>query len=127
MDHQFESLVARSLEEGRVPDLNTATVETGTLPAKKRIPHRSRTRMISFRVSDEEFEILRVRSEAEGARNISEYARTALCERTKASDADLRRLSAEIQHLAADVARVTALIEHGTGQINAAPDDPPRE
>ena len=70
-----------------------------------------RVRMISFRVSEREFEQLLVRSEAEGARNISEYARNALCEGPKTSEADLRRLTAEIQRIGADVARVTELIE----------------
>jgi hypothetical protein len=83
--------------------------------------------MISFRVSEEEFEVLRGRSEAEGARNISEYARMALCERPKSGDADLRRLSSEIQRLGANVARVTLLIEHGTTWITPRTGGPKRE
>src|SRR4051794_20799850 len=88
-------------------------------------PHRRgrdtcRVRMISFRVSEREFEQLLVRSEAEGARNISEYARNALCEGPKPSESDLRRLTAEIQRIGADVARVTELIEQ-RGPV-AAPD-----
>ena len=34
--------------------------------------------MISFPVSEDEFERLRVRSQAEGARSVSDYAREAL-------------------------------------------------
>jgi hypothetical protein len=84
-----------------------------------------RVRMISFRVSEREFEQLLVRSEAEGARNISEYARNALCEGPKLSEADLRRLTAEIQRIGADVARVTELIEQ-RGPV-AAPDPEGRD
>ena len=36
------------------------------------------TQIISFPVSEDEFERLRVRSQAEGARSVSDYARDAL-------------------------------------------------
>ena len=66
--------------------------------------------MISFRVTDEEFELLKVRSEADGARSISDYARAALCEPLEAQDG-LRRLSEEVERLGARVERVTELLE----------------
>ena len=134
MSHQFESLVARSLDESRSDRSGQANQRSGQAnqPPREKTRRttsrdRSRTKMISFRVSDEEFEILRRRSEAEGARNISEYARMALCERPRSSDADLRRLSSEIQRLGANVARVTLLIEHGTTWITPPTAGPKRE
>ena len=39
---------------------------------------RRMTHMISFRVSQDEFELLRAKSQAEGARSISDYARLTL-------------------------------------------------
>lgn len=73
-----------------------------------------RTRMISFRVSESEFEALKVKSEAEGARSISDFARLALCgTRTTggALDPMVLQLSGEIQELRTYVQRVTELLE----------------
>jgi len=130
-----ESFVARSLGESRSAQSSrepaTSRGDDGSRrePEGQRLPARDRrrTKMISFRVSEREFEQLRVRSEADGARNISEYARMALCEGPKSSDADLQRLSSEIQRLGADLARVTLLIEQGTSRITPHPADPKRE
>ena len=120
-----DQFVARLLDEsrpeppGRTPDSGSGgegrTPETEA--QRQRARDRCRTKMISFRVSEREFELLRERSEADGARNISEYARNALCEGPKPSDSDIRRLSSEIQRIGADVARVTELIEHGAVRI----------
>ena len=72
---------------------------------------RRRTRMISFRVSDGEFEQLKTKSEAEGARSISDYARLALCGTGGVSsdrlDQGISRLSDDVQQLKAEVRRVT--------------------
>jgi hypothetical protein len=71
--------------------------------------------MISFRVSESEFEALRVRSESHGARSISDFARLALCGAGSTgggrADAVVAQLSDEIQELRARVARVTELLE----------------
>ena len=70
--------------------------------------------MISFRVSEREFEQLKNKSEAEGARSISDFARLALCGSNGAServDQGINRLSGDVQQLSADVRRVTELIE----------------
>jgi len=40
---------------------------------------RRRTRVVSFRLSDDEYESLKQVSLAEGARSVSDYARLALC------------------------------------------------
>jgi hypothetical protein len=66
--------------------------------------------MISFRVTDEEFELLKVKSESQGARSISDYARAALCESAGAQEG-LRSLRDEVQRLGARVERVTELLE----------------
>ena len=74
-----------------------------------------RTRMISFRVSENEFEVLRTRAEAQSARSISDYARLALRESAGTPDmrieADLGQLSSEVQRLRTDIRRLTDLLE----------------
>jgi hypothetical protein len=76
---------------------------------------RRRTRMISFRVSEREFEQLKTKSEAEGARSISDFARLALCGSgggsTDGVNEGINRLSDDVQQLSADVRRVTELLE----------------
>jgi len=70
--------------------------------------------MISFRVSDREFEMLKTKSEAEGARSISDFARLALCGSTNGSseqERGINQLSGEVQQLSADVRRVTEMLE----------------
>jgi hypothetical protein len=71
--------------------------------------------MISFRVSEREFELLKVKSEAEGARSISDFARSALCAASTGSaervDPGIHQLSDDIQQLRAHVQRVTELLE----------------
>ncbi|MEO7270384.1 MAG: hypothetical protein ABIX28_01165 [Vicinamibacterales bacterium] len=132
MLYRPDQFVARSLDEsrpdpGRTPDSGSGGDgdRAETEAQRLRAQNRCRTKMISFRVSDREFEMLRQRSEADGARNISEYARTALCEGPRPSDSDIRRLSSEIQQLGADVARVTELIEHGSARVK--PETPERD
>ncbi len=76
---------------------------------------RRMTRMVSFRVSENEFEQLRSKSEAEGARSVSDYARLSLCGRTDTS-ADtppmtIQELSDGIQRLSLDIRRLFELME----------------
>lgn len=68
---------------------------------------RKMTRMISFRVSDDEFQQLRARSEAEGARSISDYARLALSR----EPSNGREWIEQIQRLSIDVQRLTELLD----------------
>ena len=85
--------------------------------------HWRRTRMISFRVSEDEFELLKTKSEAEGARNVSEFARLTLCGQTNGGSAavgppntdptQLTQLREDLQELGAYVRRVAELIERG--------------
>ena len=76
---------------------------------------RRRTRIISVRVSEREFELLKSKSEAEGARSISDFARLALCGSagnvTERVDQGIDRLGGELQQLTEEVRRVTELLE----------------
>ena len=77
---------------------------------------RRMTRMISFRVSEDEFERLRMKSEAEGARSVSDYARVSLCNGAAASNGGheikIQELSAGIEKLSLDIRRLFELIEN---------------
>jgi hypothetical protein len=76
---------------------------------------RRRTRMVSFRVSEREFDLLKTKSEAEGARSVSDFARLALCASGYGSgeqvDRGIHQLSDHVQQLSADVRRITELLE----------------
>jgi hypothetical protein len=79
--------------------------------------------MISFRVSEDEFMRLKTKSEAEGARSVSEFARLTLCGQTNGgsgpigpSSADatqFTQLRDDLQELGTYVRRVAELIERG--------------
>jgi hypothetical protein len=70
--------------------------------------------MISFRVSEQEFELLKTKSESEGARTISEYARLALCRAGRVPyervDPAVSQLTDEIQQLRAHVIQIAELL-----------------
>ena len=68
---------------------------------------RRMNRMISFRVSDDEFERLRAKSEAEGSRSVSDYARETLAREARGENQWLDHL----QRLSADVQRLTELLD----------------
>ena len=73
---------------------------------------RRMTRMISFRVSNDEFELLRSKSESQGARSVSDYARLALCGSPSAPDDQIvHQLSDEIQQLRLEINRLTDILE----------------
>ena len=80
--------------------------------------HWRRTRMISFRVSEREFEMLKAMSEAKGARSVSDFARVALCgHRNGASiesiepDETITLLRKEVEDLKVYVRRVAEILE----------------
>jgi len=86
---------------------------------------RRMTRMVSFRVSENEFEQLRCKSEAEGARSVSDYARLSLCGRTTTSvgtpdtqPMTIQELSHGIQRLSHDIRRLFELMESPHGNQN---------
>jgi hypothetical protein len=72
-------------------------------------------RTISFRVSEDEFQQLRSKSEATGARSVSDYARLSLCGPPALSnsghDIKIQELSEAIQRLSADIRVLFELIE----------------
>ncbi len=82
---------------------------------------RRMTRMISFRVSEAEFEQLRSKSEAEGARSVSDYARVSLCGGAPRSDGQrqIQELNDGIQRLSSDIRRLSELIEAPQRSQNA--------
>jgi hypothetical protein len=49
-----------------------------------------RTRLISFRLSNEEYEALLATTAEQGARSISDFSRAALCQALKGKSSDLR-------------------------------------
>ena len=81
--------------------------------------------MISFRVSEHEFELLKVRSEAEGARSLSDYARLALCKKERESanrvEPAVHQLSGEIQQLRAHLLHMTELLANPRRTAAAQP------
>lgn len=75
---------------------------------------RKRNRIVSFRVSEEEFEMLQRVSEAQGAHSISDYARFAACrvfEQSAQPETDLRSIHGRLDELAQQVARLTVLVQ----------------
>lgn len=87
--------------------------------------------MISFRVSEREFEMLRTLSASEGARSVSDFARLALCgPRFGNGDANghvhangngadppvaLGQLKSEVEALKADIRRLADILEQKAG------------
>jgi hypothetical protein len=77
--------------------------------------HWRRTRTISFRVAEHEFELLKTKALTEGARSISDFARLALCggrmRLPAAPGEDLDHLRDELQKLSAHVQRLAETLE----------------
>lgn len=70
--------------------------------------------MISFRVSQDEFEELRTKSQAVGARSVSDYARVALCSaavRNGRIGTDIHDLNDIIQKLSGEIRRLSELLQ----------------
>jgi hypothetical protein len=80
------------------------------------IVFKRKTRMVSFRISEEEYEYLRQHSLAQGARSVSDYARdtlfgsvdlkspgraVALVDRMHRLDSEMRELNREVKQLRA--------------------------
>lgn len=68
---------------------------------------RRMNRMISFRVSDDEFERLRERSQAHGSRSVSDYARVALARDSRGE----QEWAEQLQQLSARMDRLTELLD----------------
>ena len=78
-----------------------------------------RSRIVSFRLSQEEYEALKDTSIAQGARSISGFARTAACSFTVLRDGlpeqpvetTIRRLHRKVEQLDREVRRLAQLVE----------------
>ena len=84
---------------------------------------RTRTRMISFRLSEEEYERVRDMSLIEHARSVSDYARAALCRlpdgndiSSDAKDPRVDRLEGAVKQLKGDLQQLRQLVEHVRGR-----------
>jgi len=84
---------------------------------------KTRTRMISFRLSEEEYERVRDMSLMEDARSVSDYARSALCRLHQGNgispDSEAPRvdgLEGAVKQLRADLLQLRQLIEHVLGR-----------
>ncbi len=67
---------------------------------------RRMNRMISFRVSDDEFERLRMKSQEEGSRSVSDYARLALAREARGEN----EWAEQMQALHQQMQRLTELL-----------------
>jgi len=79
-----------------------------------------RTRIVTFRLAEEEFERIKNLCVAEGARSMSDYARTSLCNSISARaasdtglDARVGTLDQKVQELDRAVKELTQLIAEG--------------
>ena len=75
--------------------------------------------MISFRVSEREFEMLKAQAESEGARNVSEFARVALCNRAASPDSKdtIDQLRRDVEELKHSIRRVAEILERTPPEI----------
>ena len=80
---------------------------------------RRMTHMVSFRVSQDEFEMLRAKSQAQGARSISAYARLTLARDPEAT----RQVMDHLQQIRSDVSRLTEMLSF-SGTADATSDKP---
>lgn len=92
---------------------------------------KTRTRMISFRLSEEEYERMRDMSLVEHARSVSDYARAALCRlphgndnSSDAKDPRVDRLEGAVKQLKADVQQLRQLVEHARGRSQDGVEEP---
>ena len=78
-----------------------------------------RSRIVSFRLSQEEYDALKDTCIAQGARSISDFARSAACSlarngngsQNEAGDATVRTLQARVEELDREVKRLAYLLE----------------
>src|SRR5438128_2631770 len=82
---------------------------------------RRRTRMISFRISETEFERLKSKSELRGAGSVSDYARLSLCgELSDDSDhlaSRVHQLDGDLRSMRVRVERLTAVVENTRSDV----------
>lgn len=88
---------------------------------------KTRTRMVSFRLSQDEYDRLRELSLAGSARSVSEFARVALCRMPATSDEEhsstrLANMEKVVEQLAIDLGELRRLVETLRG-ANSAEDE----
>jgi hypothetical protein len=74
------------------------------------VQHR-RNRLVSFRVSDEEYEWLRDTSVAQGARSISDFARKAITSVSDVGNTQQRDLGMAVSKLTQSMEQLSGLID----------------
>ncbi len=76
---------------------------------------KTKSRMISFRVSETEFEMVKRMTEVQGTDSVSKFARFAICgaveEAQQNGGAGVQALSGDIRELREEVRRLTRLFE----------------
>lgn len=91
-----------------------------------------RTRVVSFRLSEEEYMELRNSCIAQGARSVSDYARAAACRLAGARNGSqestvevtIRKLFGSYQELDREVKRLARLIEEPSQRVAPVSDQP---
>ena len=86
-----------------------------------------KTRMVSFRLSEEEYQFLRAVSESKGARSVSDYARDTLFHISQAARRQPAEIQARVDKLAGDLESLnrevkslrTGQPEHGEAEAEA--------
>jgi mobilization protein NikA len=90
--------------------------------------NRRRTRLVSFRVSDREFEQLKTRCDSEGARSLSDYARAALCRNERAPydrvDPSVHQLSEEVRQLREHLLHIIEFLANARRTNDVPPPNP---
>jgi hypothetical protein len=115
-----EALSNRTGEDRFLSDIDSL-VSTASSGRERRRSFWRRTKMVSFRVSDEEFERLRQQSQAHGARSVSEYARLTLTTldagargaggQPRPADALAEQLQAQVQQLSSQMLELWNTLE----------------
>ena len=88
---------------------------------------KTRTRMVSFRLSEDEYERLKDLSETEHARSVSEFARAALC-RLPEGNGDsattptprMEKLESAVRQLRLEMHQLRQFVETSLGPVRAA-------
>jgi hypothetical protein len=74
-----------------------------------------RARLVTFRLDEDEYQNLRDRSMAQGARSISDYTRSVLCYWVGSpTESSREALDAEVSQLRREVERLARLVERNT-------------
>ena len=80
-----------------------------------------RTRMVNFRLSEDEYEYLKKTCLAEGARSVSDFARAAVCRSMAAAKPAKEELDVWVRILDGKVEELDQTVKQLTGQRQAAP------